>query len=126
MCRVVFDHRYNRQLLGIGEVRLKRALHLKVVAAHQVYQVRVLDVPLQHVVAGEGAGSILLFRHAEIIQAVVGQNIHFVRYLRTELNRALGAIDIKVGKHTFLHCIVGGHDDVSRALGGLGKLIRRQ
>ena len=120
----MLDHRYNSQLLGIGEVLLCGTLHLKVVTVHQIDDVRVLDVPLQHVVACIGAGGVHLFRHGEVIQTVVRQNVHQRGLLRTHLRaRFLFTIDLERGIE-LLYRIIGCRDDVTGTLGGQHYLIR--
>ena len=57
-------------------IAFQGALYLEIVTVHQIFDVRILYHPFQFVTPGVGAGLVRFLRCSEIMDAVIGRDIH--------------------------------------------------
>ena len=108
-------HLNHIQGLRIGVVAFRSSLKLEIITFYQVLEHRVLDLPLQLVITGIGAGLVQLFRRFEVIDAVVRQYIH----RRTLQGRGVACrivFDFEISRHLLNDGVRGHYEDVSRPL----------
>ena len=110
ICAVVIHaaHRNDTQRLCVREIALQSALQFKVIAIHQVLELRISDGPLQLVVAGIGAGLILFLGSLEIVNTVVRRYVHSRTLLNYRISSSI-ILDIEVSGE-LLDYRVGSHD----------------
>ena len=122
------QHRYHIQCLGIGEIALERTLDLKEVTAHQIAQMRILHLPAQHVIAGEGIGRIQFFHRIEVIDTVVSRDVH-LRCLLRSTRHTVSLVEPRGERRIeiLLNRIGRRHEDRTRPVGGLEhRIIQRR
>ena len=103
------------QRLRIREIAFGSTLQFKMIAIHDIFLIRVLDPPFQHVVARESTGRIGLLDRLEIIDTVVRRDVNGYTALGGGITGSViddGEVRIDLLDHG-----IGGRDvDVSRPL----------